>query len=127
VWLLAVMFALLSLAGVAFTVTTIGGVRQRAAGAADLAALAAAAMPPTDERSVCARAARISAANGARLVDCRVVADAVEVAVRVPLPTVVGVRADLTGHARAGPWGRAGGAYQPVPDPLAPDPASAGR
>ncbi|MCK9895155.1 Rv3654c family TadE-like protein [Frankia sp. AgB32] len=115
VWLLAMMFALLSLAGVAFTVTVIGGVRQRAAGAADLAALSAAGTPPADEGSVCAVAARVSAANGGRLVSCHIVADAVEVAVRVRLPAVIGVRAEVIGHARAGPWGRAGGAYQPEP------------
>ncbi|EIV95341.1 Rv3654c family TadE-like protein [Frankia sp. QA3] len=114
VWLLAVLFALLSLAGLAFTVTVIGAARQRAAGAADLAALAAAALPPVGEQSVCARAREISAANGARLLDCRIAADAVEVAVSVHLPAVVGVLTDLTVHARAGPWGGAAGAYLPT-------------
>ncbi|CAO5257155.1 exported hypothetical protein [Frankia sp. AgKG'84/4] len=127
-WLLAMMFALLSLAGVAFTVTVIGAVRQRAAGAADLAALAAAGTPPADEHAVCALAARVSAANGGQLVGCQVVDDAVEVAVRVRLPTVIGVRGEVIGHARAGPWGRAGGAYQPQPVQAAgPERTSAGR
>ncbi|THJ70134.1 Rv3654c family TadE-like protein, partial [Candidatus Frankia alpina] len=114
VWLLAVLFALLSLAGLAFTVTVIGASRQQAAAAADLAALAAAALPAVDEQSVCARAGEITAANGARLLDCRVAADAVEIAVSVRLPAVVGVLADLTVHARAGPWGGAAGAYRPA-------------
>ncbi|KJE24434.1 helicase/secretion neighborhood TadE-like protein [Frankia torreyi] len=114
VWLLAVLFALLSLAGLAFTVTVIGASRQRAATAADLAALAAAALPPVDEQAVCARAREISAANGARLVDCRIVADAVEIAVGVHLPAVIGRLGDLSVHARAGPWGGAAGAYLPT-------------
>ncbi|WP_261554494.1 Rv3654c family TadE-like protein [Frankia tisae] len=114
IWLLAVLFALLSLAGLAFTVAVIGASRQRAAAAADLAALAAAALPPVDEQSMCARAREISAANGARLLDCHVAADAVEIAVSVRLPAVVGVLPDLTVHARAGPWGGAAGAYRPT-------------
>ncbi|WP_243407718.1 Rv3654c family TadE-like protein [Frankia canadensis] len=114
VLLLAAMLALGCLAGLALTLTTIGAARQRAAAGADLAALAAAGMPPADAASVCSRAARISAANGTLLVDCHVVADAVEVTVQVALP---GVRADVTAHARAGPWGQAAGAYQPPTDP----------
>ncbi len=113
-WLLAVLFALMSLAGLVFTVTVIGASRQRAATAADLAALAAAALPPTDEQAVCARAREISAANGTRLVDCRTVADAVEIAVSVRLPAVIGMLGDLSVHARAGPWGGAAGAYLPT-------------
>jgi secretion/DNA translocation related TadE-like protein len=115
VWLLAVLFALLSLAGLAFTLTVIGAARQRAATAADLAALAAAALPPGDAQAVCARAREISAANGTRLVDCQIVADAVEIAVSVHLPTVIGVLGDLNVYARAGPWGGAASAYLPTP------------
>ncbi|CAO5190765.1 Helicase/secretion neighborhood TadE-like protein [Frankia sp. AiPs1] len=113
VWLLAVMFALMWLAGVAFTVVTIGAVRARAAAAADLASLAAASMAPADARAACAHAAQVSEANGARLVGCQVVADAVEVRVRVAVPTALGLQAGVTSRARAGPWGRAPGAYQP--------------
>ncbi|WP_235463008.1 Rv3654c family TadE-like protein [Frankia sp. BMG5.23] len=114
VWLLAVLFALLSLVSVAFTVTVISAVRQRAAGAADLAALAAAAMPPADQRTVCARADEVSAANGARLAACRVDGNAVEVTVLARLPAVLGPLPELSARARAGPWGGAEGVYFPV-------------
>ncbi|MCK9874327.1 flp pilus-assembly TadE/G-like family protein [Frankia sp. Ag45/Mut15] len=117
VWLLAVLFLLMWLAGVAFTLTTIGAVRARAATAADLAALAAAGLPPAGAETACAQAGRVSELDGAHLVGCRIVADAVEVTVRVPLPLMFGLRASVTSTARAGPWARAPGVYQPVSRP----------
>jgi secretion/DNA translocation related TadE-like protein len=131
VWLLSALFTLGFLAAIAFTLVTIGAARQRAAAAADLAALAAAGMPPSDEATVCARASRLSLVNGARLVECHVTAESVDVAVRVTasLPGAAGVGAEVGAHARAGPWGRAAGAY--LPPAAAPttgqERASAGR
>lgn len=90
----------------------VGGVagldRQRAAAAADLAALAAAADPGGAEQA-CRRAARVAAANGARLTDCRAFDTDGSVRVEVEVPLRLGPLGSLPGPdavrvaARAGP------------------------
>ncbi|MDT0445397.1 Rv3654c family TadE-like protein [Streptomyces johnsoniae] len=64
------------------------GARQRAAAAADLAALAAADVAPDGADAACALARRVAGAQGARLVRCH----------------VGGEISDLTAEARAGPY-----------------------
>ncbi|WP_049577177.1 Rv3654c family TadE-like protein [Streptomyces sp. SBT349] len=64
------------------------GARQRAAGAADLAALAQADRALDGQEAACALARRVADAQGARLVRCH----------------VGGEIADLTAEARAGPY-----------------------
>lgn len=92
---LAVTYAAVLLAAVA-------GARQRAAAAADLAALAGAGSAPGDR---CAVAARAAASNGARLDRCAATAAGVLVRASVPLPgPLAAFGARTTGaSARAGP------------------------
>ena len=104
VWVLA-LAAVLALVA---TAAVLGGVaavaRHRAAGAADLAALAAAGRLVLGDRTGCAVAAEVAARNGARLSGCRLAGDGVvEVEVRVPVRLGrLGVHT-ATGRARAGP------------------------
>ncbi len=77
---------------------------RSAQAAADLAALAAASAvgrggPP------CATAAEVAAANGARLVSCRLDGRTALVRVAVAGPHWLGQDADLAAEARAGPAG----------------------
>lgn len=85
-------------------------IRHRAAGGADLAALAAADHWADGEREACARAGRVAGAQGARLVRCAVVGEISDV-------TVASGQGPFTAEvrARAGPPG-------PVPPPLASGP-----
>jgi secretion/DNA translocation related TadE-like protein len=78
--------------------------RHRAQAAADLAALGAALLAWDGEATVCARAAELSAANGARLVACRLDGLDVIVTVEVAPEVLAGVGA-AQASARAGPVG----------------------
>lgn len=80
--------------------------RHRAAGAADLAALAAAGHWAEGRDAACARADRVARAQGARLVRCAVVGDVSDV-------TAASERGPLTAQARA----RAGPPGPPAPGP----------
>ncbi|MFI2761273.1 Rv3654c family TadE-like protein [Streptomyces echinatus] len=78
-------------------------VRHRAAGGADLAALAAADHWSEGGPAACARAERLAAAQGVRLVRCAVVGDTSEVtagAGRGPFTAEVRARAGPAGPAR---------------------------
>ncbi len=83
--------------------------RQRAETAADLGALAAAAvlvdpLAGAGAPQACARAARVVAANGARLLDCRARPDAsVSVRAAVDLPGLLTAAGPAAVSARAGP------------------------
>ena len=97
-----VLAASACLAAVAMLVLDVGGValvRQHARAAADQAALAAATMGD------CAAAARLAAANGAELRDCRLEGSDVQVTVALPLPTALArLSAEpVQATARAGP------------------------
>ncbi|RBM22542.1 Rv3654c family TadE-like protein [Streptomyces sp. PT12] len=81
----------------------VSGARQRAAAAADLAALAAADVALDGREAACATAERVAAAQHARVVRCH----------------IGGEIADLTAEARAGPYAvrvraRAGPADAPI-------------
>ena len=77
--------------------------RHRAETAADLAALAAVVHVPDGAASACAVAVRIAAGNGARLRDCEVVGDEVEVVVSMRVSVSrLGVFPAVA-RARAGP------------------------
>ena len=91
------MFVLVGLSAVSGLVTA----QRRAQAAADLAALAGAAVPHGD--GGCAAAARISAANGAALTACSTLAREVRVRVTVPGPQWPGRRVLVSAEARAGP------------------------
>jgi secretion/DNA translocation related TadE-like protein len=87
--------------------------RHRAEAAADLAALAAAALWDAGQPGACPAALRVAGANGGRLVACRTAADGtVRVAVAVPP------------HGPATPWGPAVGNARAGPAPAGTTPGS---
>lgn len=89
--------------------------RHRAAGGADLAALAAADHWAEGGAGACARAERVARAQGTRIVRCAVVGETSDVTAAAGLgPFAAEVR------ARAGP---AGPVLPPAPAPLSPGPA----
>ncbi len=81
---------------------------RRAQAAADLAALAGAAAPAAG-RDPCTEAARVAGANDARVRSCSVAAPEVQVEVQVSGPRWLGLSADPTARARAGPVETPGG------------------
>jgi secretion/DNA translocation related TadE-like protein len=112
VWALALVWLILLVGLLAGAVAGQAVVRQRAATAADLSALAAAQAVGDG----CAQAARVASANGASLVSCGFDgADAI-VEVSRPSPAIVNrmlsllgrVPVDVTAAARAGPPDPAG-------------------
>ncbi|MEV6803194.1 Rv3654c family TadE-like protein [Streptomyces sp. NPDC051132] len=108
VWSLGAIAVLCAVFGAVLALGHAVVVRHRAAGGADLAALAAADHWTQGGTSACARAGRLAAAQGVRLVRCVIVGDTSDVTAAAGRgPFTVEVR------ARAGPPG-------PVP-PGAPD------
>ncbi|GAA1802872.1 flp pilus-assembly TadE/G-like family protein [Planosporangium flavigriseum] len=101
-WLLGVGLAVLTFAGAVAAAGSVLVARHRAQAAADLGALAGAVRAGEGVSVACERAGQIVAANGARLVECRLDG----------LDMVIGVAADpvslgqVGGPARA--WARAG-------------------
>jgi secretion/DNA translocation related TadE-like protein len=101
-----------ALTAMALAGAVVGGLligQRRAASAADLAALAAAAalqrpVTPT-AADPCGRAREVAAANGARLERCAATGEEVRVIVAVDVMTVVGETWTIAGRARAGPVG----------------------
>ncbi|WP_433530948.1 Rv3654c family TadE-like protein [Micromonospora sp. CA-263727] len=77
--------------------------RQQARVAADFGALAGAAQALRDELAACAQAAEIVAANGARLVHCRLDGLDVLVTAELTVEPLPGLRQAATATARAGP------------------------
>lgn len=108
VWVLTLAALLGVVAAAVLMLGQAAMVRQRAATAADLAALAAAARQPLDPGGACPAAARVAAAHGARLVSCRS-PDGVVVDVTVAwdvtglFPARLGGLAPVTVRSRAGP------------------------
>ncbi|TKJ31952.1 Rv3654c family TadE-like protein [Blastococcus sp. CCUG 61487] len=104
VWVLA-LAGVLAAVGLALVVLA-GAVvaRHRAGAAADLAALAAAGRAVRGDEDPCATAARIAAANGARLEECALEPGAA-VLVQVGVPVELGPVGErrATARARAGP------------------------
>ncbi|HVS67194.1 MAG TPA: Rv3654c family TadE-like protein [Mycobacteriales bacterium] len=86
-------------------------VRHRAQGAADAAALAAAADSLAGSAGACERAREIAAANGARLRSCSVVDAIADLTVSIELPGVLRAIGPVMARARAGP-ASVGGAIQ---------------
>ena len=101
--LVTAVLALLALVGAALGVVASLVVDHRTAqSAADLAALAGATALGRGG-DACGEARRVSSANGAELVSCRVLGDDVRVGVRVTGPRWLGQHGDLVAEARAGP------------------------
>ncbi|MGV9641424.1 Rv3654c family TadE-like protein [Streptomyces sp. NPDC003514] len=107
-WSLGLIAVLCVVFGVVLALGHAVVIRHRAAGGADLAALAAADHWAEGTAGACARAARVAEASGARLVRCAVVGDVSDV-------TAASGRGPFTAEvrARAGP----GGPGAPGPSP----------
>jgi secretion/DNA translocation related TadE-like protein len=103
VFVLAIMAILLTVLGGTLALGQTLIARHRAASAADLAALAGADRALEGSATACAAAAAIAAEHAARLVECRLAADVVEVTAAVPLPAALRALGPATARARAGP------------------------
>ncbi|GAB1336941.1 hypothetical protein ACE1SV_35310 [Streptomyces sp. E-15] len=96
VWSLGAIALLCAVFGAVLVLGQAVAVRHRAAGGADLAALAAADHWAEGGTAACARAERLAAVQGVRLVRCAIVGDTAEVtaaAGRGPFTAEVGARA----------------------------------
>ena len=122
----AVLLALLGATATALAAVAVA--RQRAAAVADLAALAAAQHALEGPSIACGWAARIAAADAARLTLCELRGDTAAVMVQVTPPGPLGRLGSATGRARAGPapvrpdgntWGLASVEVVPVARALA--------
>ncbi|MGW2643934.1 Rv3654c family TadE-like protein [Streptomyces sp. NPDC001393] len=126
VWSLGAMAVLCAVFGTVLALGQAVVVRHRAAGGADLAALAAAAHWEEGGAAACARAERVAAAQGVRLVRCVIVGETSDV-------TAASGRGLFAAEARAraGPAGPVANGSVPgasVPGASAPDaPAPGGR
>jgi secretion/DNA translocation related TadE-like protein len=113
VWSVGAIAVLCVVFGVVLALGQAVVARHRAAGGADLAALAAADHWAEGGTAACARAERVARAQGSRLVRCAIVGETSDVTAasgRGPFAAEV--------RARAGPAG-------PIPSPAPPSPASA--
>ncbi|MEU2282282.1 Rv3654c family TadE-like protein [Streptomyces sp. NPDC013178] len=111
VWTLGAITVLCVVFGVVLALGQAVLARHRAAGGADLAALAAADHWTDGATAACARAERVARAQGARLVRCAVVGEISDV-------TAASGRGPFTAEVRA----RAGPAGPVAPEPLPPAP-----
>lgn len=94
--------ALLAVTGLAAQLGAVVLARHRAEIAADLGALAGASVVLQGQRGACARAATVTAANGAAVIDCTL--DGADVRLTVTVAVRLGpLEATATGRARAGP------------------------
>ncbi|MER5432867.1 Rv3654c family TadE-like protein [Streptomyces sp. NPDC002588] len=119
VWSLAAIAVICVVFGVVLALGQAVVARHRAAGGADLAALAAADHWPDGEEEACARAGRVAREQGARLVQCAIEGEISDVtAASGQGPFTVEVR------ARAGPPGPVSPPEaSPVPPPGPPEAA----
>ncbi|MFJ5775059.1 Rv3654c family TadE-like protein [Streptomyces sp. NPDC093094] len=106
VWGIGVIAVLCAVFGGVLVLGQAVVVRQHAARAADMAALAAADHRPEGGTAACGHAARVARAQGARLVRCSLDGEISDV-------TAESARGPFTAEARA----RAGPAGPPAPDP----------
>jgi len=117
VWSLGAMAVMCVVFGIVLALGQAVVVRHRAAGGADLAALAAADHWAEGGAGACARAERVARAQGTRLVRCAVVGETSDVTATAGLgPFAAEVR------ARAGPAGPGVPSPVPAPSPAAPAP-----
>lgn len=100
---LAMVLVLLVAGSVVTGLASIAVVRQRAASAADLSALAAAGAALEGPAAACERATRLAAEVAARLVSCTLEGDVAEVVAEVRPGGAVGRFGAASARARAGP------------------------
>ncbi|TDD52167.1 Rv3654c family TadE-like protein [Saccharopolyspora elongata] len=97
--------ALIILLSVVLQLGAVTVARHRAEGAADLAALAAAAYAPHGQQVACERANRVASGMRAELAECRMDGWDAVVTVRADLPAFVPGGRKASARARAGPEG----------------------
>lgn len=122
VWAAIAVAALLTLSGGLFWLGGAMNARHRAAGAADLAALAAAGRAQAGTAEACDRARFVAERMGARVRECRLLAWDALVQVEIDLPGPAAAFGAAAARARAGPVqpvgqvvpGRPGDAPAPV-------------
>ncbi|RPF35247.1 secretion/DNA translocation related TadE-like protein [Streptomyces sp. TLI_185] len=122
VWSVGAITVLCVVFGVVLALGQAVVVRHRAAGGADLAALAAADHWADDTAAACARAGRVARAQGTRLVRCVIVGEVSDVTAasgRGPFAAEV--------RARAGPAGSPELPGQALPRPAPPAPPAQSR
>ena len=101
VLVLAVVLA--SVGALLATLAAVGVARHRAAGVADLSALAAAQQALSGPAAACTAAERTAIAGTATVIHCQVTGDQVEVVVEVRPPGPLEGLGAARGRARAGP------------------------
>jgi len=99
-WLMVVATS----AAVLLAVSAVSLARRQAATSADLAALAAAADRTGSPAIACGRARDLATRNGAELMACRIIGDAIEVVAQVRPPPALALLGPLAATSRAGPW-----------------------
>jgi secretion/DNA translocation related TadE-like protein len=103
VWVLSLLMVLTSVGVAGLFVAGALARSARAAGAADLAAIAAADAVLHGHGDACIVAARVAAANGAELATCVVRGEVVDVTTRVRAASGIAPVPDSSAGARAGP------------------------
>jgi secretion/DNA translocation related TadE-like protein len=103
VWVLAVALCVVVVALALAAAGTVRVARHQARTAADLGALAGAVRAVEGEGPACGRAAEFVAANGGRLVGCRLEGLDVVVSVEVPVTPVPGTSRVAAAASRVGP------------------------
>ncbi|CAM3052178.1 Rv3654c family TadE-like protein [Saccharomonospora xinjiangensis] len=103
VWTACAIAALLVLLGALWTLGTVLVARQRAAGAADLSALAAAGHASEGEARACAHATVLAERMATHVSDCRLHGWDALVTVQLDVRGPVGLNGTITARARAGP------------------------
>lgn len=105
VMVLSLAAVLVLFGAVASALAAVAVARQRAASAADLSALAAAAVTLEGPEVACDRARRLASRTGARVSSCSVEGDVVRVVAEVRPPGAIGRLGTASAQARAGPVG----------------------
>ena len=103
VLVLSLAAGLVLVSALSTTLAAVAVARQRAAAVADLSALAAAARSLDGQAAACDRAVRIAAANGGRVMQCRLDGEEVAVTAQVTPPGLLGRLGPAAARARAGP------------------------
>jgi secretion/DNA translocation related TadE-like protein len=103
VWAATAIAVLMTILMIALHLGTVVLARHRAEAAADLAALAAAAVAVQGADPACARAAEIATAMGGEVTTCGLAGWDALVEVGVPVPLALPGLGTATGRARAGP------------------------
>ena len=103
IWAAGAIATLLLIVGLMVAMGAAAVTRHRASGAADLAALAAAAQAPAGEGQACARAGWVAERMDARLTACRLRGWDAEVEITAQPPDLLLGFGSASAHARAGP------------------------